>query len=61
MNCIAIIERLGEHLDGALPEPEAAEVEGHLASCAACRAELEDLRRALAAVKAVPPVRAPRG
>lgn len=61
MNCTAIIERLGEHLDGALSKPEATEVEGHLATCAACRAELEELRRALAAVKAVPAVRAPRG
>lgn len=61
MNCQGAIEKLGEHLDGTLPTSEAAEVEGHLVSCAACRAELEELRRALGAVKSLPRVRAPRG
>lgn len=61
MNCQGAIERLGEHLDGALPTSEAAEVESHLVACAACRAEMEELRRTLAAVKVLPRVRAPRG
>ena len=61
MNCTIVIERLGEVIDRVLPQAEAAEVEAHLASCAACRAELEELRRALDAVKALPRIRAPRG
>ena len=38
MNCHETIEQLGEHLDRMLPQSEAAEVEAHLATCAACRA-----------------------
>ncbi len=61
MNCQGAIERLGDHLDAALSKPEASELENHLVSCAACREELEALRRTLAAVKALPRVKAPRG
>ncbi|KAF0245223.1 MAG: putative transmembrane anti-sigma [Planctomycetota bacterium] len=61
MNCTNIIERLGEHLDRMLPHAEAAEFDAHLATCGSCRAEMDDLRRTLDAVKALPRVRAPRG
>jgi anti-sigma factor RsiW len=61
MNCKETIERLGEHLDRMLPEAEAAGLEAHLASCASCRTEMEQLRRAIDAVKSLPRVRAPRG
>ena len=37
--------RLDEYLDGELDVPARAEVERHLASCAACRGELEESRR----------------
>ena len=60
MNCQNVIEKLSEHLDRVLPTGEAAEVELHLSSCAACRAEMEALRRAIDAVKALPRMRAPR-
>ncbi len=44
--------KLQEYLDGTLSADEARDLEAHLAACAACRAELADLRlvdRALAA------------
>jgi len=47
MNCDDAIERFSEALDGALGEGERAEMEGHLAGCAACRArrgELTEIR-----------------
>lgn len=43
MNCADV--RLDEYLDGELAETDRAVVEAHLASCAACRAELEQSRK----------------
>ncbi len=48
-------EDLTALLDGALAPERRAAVEGHLASCDACRAELEALRDAVAALAALPP------
>jgi anti-sigma factor RsiW len=42
------------YLEGRLAEAEAAWVEAHLAACAACRAEVEDLRYLADAVSAAP-------
>lgn len=42
-------------LDGALPAGRRAEVEAHLAGCAACRAERDRLAAALSALGALPP------
>jgi anti-sigma factor RsiW len=39
------VELLSAHLDGETTPGERGRVELHLAACAACRAELEDLRR----------------
>jgi anti-sigma-K factor RskA len=45
---------------GALPEGDRAAFEGHLATCAACREELDDLRVAAEALPvAAPPMRPP--
>lgn len=41
-------------LDGALDPARRAEVEGHLIACDACRAERDDLARALAALSSLP-------
>jgi hypothetical protein len=41
---------LGAHLLGALPPEEAAAVEAHLATCAGCRAERDDLLPAASAL-----------
>ena len=51
--------RLSEYLDGELSDSEGRELEEHLASCAGCRAVLDELRRVVAeAAKLVdsPPV-----
>ncbi len=45
MNCDTCGERLDEYLAAELPADARAEIEGHLATCAACRAELEACRR----------------
>ena len=46
--------RLSAYLDGELPAGRARAVERHLAGCAACAARLEGLRRAQAALRAIP-------
>jgi hypothetical protein len=43
MSCTEL--RLDEYLDGELSAADRADVEGHLASCTACRAELERSRK----------------
>lgn len=52
-------ERLCEYLDGELSAEQRALVEAHLRECAACREELVALRRAAAAVRALPRAAAP--
>ena len=58
MRCGRIEKRLGAYLDGALPQSRAAEVEGHLARCEACRRRLEALQglQALLGGFTTPPV-----
>lgn len=53
-------ERLSAYLDGELPPGERAEVEGHLATCAACAARLSSLAAADAAFASLP-AEAPEG
>jgi hypothetical protein len=43
MQCKDISAKLADHLAGTLLEAERSELEGHLASCPACRAELAGL------------------
>ncbi len=52
MNCRDV--GLDEYLDGELGEAERKAVEGHVASCADCRRELEEMRRLEAVLRAVP-------
>lgn len=47
-------ERLNGFVDGTLPVAERAEVERHLVACAACRAEIEELRALLRNAGALP-------
>ncbi|HSL19680.1 MAG TPA: zf-HC2 domain-containing protein [Methylomirabilota bacterium] len=54
LTCDDVMERLGELVDGALEEAEAASLGRHLASCAACRHELEAERELRAATRALP-------
>lgn len=46
--------RLSAFLDDELPEDEAAEVARHVAGCARCHGELEDLRATRAALRSLP-------
>jgi len=54
-------DNLSAYHDGALSAGDTRRVEQHLAACAAaCQAELKALRQAVAAVRALPEIRAPR-
>lgn len=44
MNCKGLVELVTDYLEGALPEPERASLEQHLAACAGCSAYLEQMR-----------------
>ncbi|HVE40419.1 MAG TPA: anti-sigma factor [Planctomycetota bacterium] len=57
MNCAEL--RLDEYLDGELAEAERAVVEAHLASCAACRTELERSKKLEKVLRSVPAGAAP--
>jgi hypothetical protein len=52
MNCADV--RLDEYLDGELADADRAIVDGHLGSCAACRAELEQSRKLEKVLQSVP-------
>ena len=57
MNCAEL--RLDEYLDGELAGADRAAVEEHLASCAACRSELERSKKLEAVLRSVPSGDAP--
>ncbi len=50
---------LSAYLDGELSTPEAATVTAHLATCSACRSELQELDAARTAIRALPRLEAP--
>ncbi|HVO13124.1 MAG TPA: zf-HC2 domain-containing protein [Vicinamibacteria bacterium] len=54
MTCQELDARLDDWVDGLLPPREAAEVEAHLAGCAACREAERRLRRVVAHAGALP-------
>ncbi len=53
-------DRLSLYLDGRLDPHERARVEAHLRACATCARSWETLRWTVQALRALPPVRAPR-
>jgi hypothetical protein len=53
-------DQLSPYLDGALSPDDRASLDGHLAKCDACRAELDELRLTVAATRELPQVDAPR-
>ncbi len=57
MNCDQVRSRLGEYLDGEVRDPQRQEIAAHLDRCAACAAELEQLRELARALNA--PTNAP--
>jgi anti-sigma factor RsiW len=42
--CRDLVELVTAHLEGALPGPDAAAVQAHLAQCPACRRYLDQVR-----------------
>ena len=54
MNHDLAITLLDDHVDGLLSAEQNAELEAHLADCAACRDELAQLRDLLAQPAALP-------
>lgn len=60
-NCREALPLLSAHLDGDLAPETAAAVERHLASCAACRAELGLLRLTVGALRELPELPPPAG
>ena len=61
MNCRKANERMSAWLDGELAPREAEDMRRHLASCASCNAEFEQLQQTVRAVKDLPVVPAPEG
>lgn len=54
MNCAEWREDLSAYVDGELPAERRVEVDAHLATCAACRQELVELRKLAAGVARLP-------
>jgi len=53
-------DQFSPYLDGALSSTEIATLEAHLGTCEACRAELDELRATVAAMRQLPQVDAAR-
>ncbi len=51
MKCRTVNKQISLYLDGRLADRERALLEAHLQECSGCRAEVESLRQALAALK----------
>jgi predicted anti-sigma-YlaC factor YlaD len=54
-----VSRQLGAFLDGELGEQEARRVETHVAQCASCRGEREQVRFGMEILRGLPPVEAP--
>ncbi len=61
MTCHEVRDELSALLDGALPAAERQALEAHLAACADCRRELDQLRATVARLAQLPAARAPAG
>jgi len=61
MNCQQCRERLPDYLDEALEAAERAQISAHLAACAGCRRELEELRKVAALVGSLDELPVPGG
>ena len=59
MTCDRAKDLLQLYLDGVLALSEAQELEGHVAGCATCRADLVHMERLFIAMEALPRVSAP--
>ncbi len=61
MNCDETTELLSASLDGMLDQGEQERLDAHLADCADCRSELEQLRRAVSLLQETEPMEVPPG
>lgn len=61
MKCEEVQERLSEYIEQVLSQEEKSVVEGHLSTCARCRAESEALAQSIRAVSDLPQVEPPPG
>ena len=59
LNCNEIEIELSAYRDGALPPPDRANVETHLADCASCKATLAAIEKARASLMALPKLKSP--
>ena len=55
LDCLAVVRRLWDYLDGRLPTDEAAAIDAHLAGCGECPPHFAFERAFLAAVSAARP------
>ena len=53
LSCKQLVELVTDYLEQALPEPERARFEAHLAECAGCRTYLDQMRKTIGAVGAL--------
>jgi len=58
-DCAICRELISQLMDGTLEADDAARVRSHLATCADCRATLEEYRRIGTAIRALPPIMPP--
>jgi anti-sigma factor RsiW len=61
MTCQELVELVTEYLDGALPPPERARFEQHLAACEGCRRHLAQVQETIRVAGSLPPERLPDG
>lgn len=47
VTCREVVELLSDYLDDAIPAPDRARLDAHLAGCDGCTAALEQLREAI--------------
>ena len=55
LTCRELVELVTDYLEGALPEPERARFEAHIAACEHCTAYLEQMRDTIRVVGAIEP------
>ena len=61
MNCETLEELISAYVDGEVTEEERQTVEQHVASCASCRAALQDFSTAQTLLRTLPVLDAPQG
>jgi anti-sigma factor RsiW len=59
MTCQELVELVTEYLDGALPAPERARFEEHVAACEGCRHHLAQVQETIRIAGSLPPERLP--